>query len=291
MACGGIITIIDQWNSNCNAGVLVEQFPTHQPKQDEMSYSYCLQCTNCTTLMYINVINVTYTYIMLCTIQSTYFMIVYCLMAQPLSAYCNKKWIYILCMWNNTNSYEFVLIYERQTTKKLQSSKKWASPLSPGTRECVSLVPKTLRHRLYNLRHRLIQFYFCTGTIRTPAEVQDIRIHFHAISNPFFVVWGVCAKNIQISNLVGLKKWVIEFLAYDVSRLERYCTNILLARLTKVRCKTCERARPLSRLWDDGRTILRHIIFLNILLKLFLNLPLKLFLNLLLKLFLNMCLG
>ncbi len=26
----------------------------------------------------------------------------------------------------------------------------------------------------------------------------------------------------------------------DVSRLERYCTNVLLARLTKVRCLTCK---------------------------------------------------
>jgi hypothetical protein len=34
----------------------------------------------------------------------------------------------------------------------------------------------------------------------------------------------------------------------DVSRLERYCTNVLLAHLTKVRRKTCERARPLSQL-------------------------------------------
>jgi hypothetical protein len=65
----------------------------------------------------------------------------------------------------------------------------------------------------------------------------------------------------------------------DVSRLERYCTDVLLARLTKVRRQTCERARPLSQLSDDGRTILCHIILL------------KLFLKLILKLLLNMCLG
>jgi hypothetical protein len=34
----------------------------------------------------------------------------------------------------------------------------------------------------------------------------------------------------------------------DISRLERYRTNVLLAHLTKVRCKMCERARPLSQL-------------------------------------------
>jgi hypothetical protein len=40
------------------------------------------------TLMYINVINVTYTYIMLHTIKSTYLMTVYCLHgAAPISLY------------------------------------------------------------------------------------------------------------------------------------------------------------------------------------------------------------
>jgi hypothetical protein len=63
------------------------------------------------------------------------------------------------------------------------------------------------------------------------------------------------------------------------NRLERYCTDVLLARLTKVRHLTCERVRPLSQLSDDGCAISRHVILL------------KLFLKLILKLLLNMCLG
>ncbi len=73
MAWGDITTIIDQWNCNCNVGVPAEQFPTHQPKQNKTSYSYYLLCTNCTTLMYINVINIMYRYRMSL-------------------AYCNTEW-------------------------------------------------------------------------------------------------------------------------------------------------------------------------------------------------------
>ncbi len=92
MACGGITTIIDQWNCNCNAGVPAEQFPTHQPKQDITFYSYYLLCTYCTTLLYINVINVMYTNIMLCTIKPTYLMTVYCLRgAAPIGFLFVKK--------------------------------------------------------------------------------------------------------------------------------------------------------------------------------------------------------
>ena len=79
MACRGITTIIDQLNCNCNARAPAEQFPSHKPKQDKMSYLYYLLCTNHKTLTYINVINVTYTYIMVHTIKPTYLMTVYCL--------------------------------------------------------------------------------------------------------------------------------------------------------------------------------------------------------------------
>ncbi len=78
--------------------------------------------------------------------------------------------------------YEFVLIYDWQAQQKTFKSEKRASPLSPGTWECVSLVPKNLRNTPYNLRHRLVQFCFCTKTIRaTIKESRLIRIHFHAI--------------------------------------------------------------------------------------------------------------
>ncbi len=93
MACRGITTIIDQWNCCCNAGVPTEKFPTHQQKQDKMSYSYYLLCTNCATLMYINAINVMYTYIMLHTIKPTYLMTVYCLRgAAPIGLSYNFFW-------------------------------------------------------------------------------------------------------------------------------------------------------------------------------------------------------
>jgi hypothetical protein len=99
MTCVGITTIIDQRNCNCNAGVPTEQFPTtHQPKQDKTSYLYFLLCTNCTTLMHINVISVTYTYIMLCTIKPTYLVTVYCLRgAAPISLSYAKKHIVLFC--------------------------------------------------------------------------------------------------------------------------------------------------------------------------------------------------
>ncbi len=79
MACRGITTIIDQWNCNCDAGSPHRAIPYTSAKQDKMSYSNYVLCTNCTTLMYINVINVTYTYIMLHTIKPTHLMTVYCL--------------------------------------------------------------------------------------------------------------------------------------------------------------------------------------------------------------------
>ncbi len=50
---------------------------TLQVPPGKMSYSYYLLCTNCTTLMYIDVINVMYTYIMLRTMKPTYLMTVY----------------------------------------------------------------------------------------------------------------------------------------------------------------------------------------------------------------------
>ena len=37
----------------------------------------------------------------------------------------------------------------------------------------------------------------------------------------------------------------------------------------------CERARPLSQLWDDICATLRHVIFLNLLLMLFVELSLE----------------
>jgi hypothetical protein len=50
-------------------------------------------------------------------------------------------------LYNINSIYEFVLIYDWQTQqKKLTSSKKRASTLSPGTQECVHLVPKKLRN-------------------------------------------------------------------------------------------------------------------------------------------------
>ncbi len=69
------------------------------------------------------------------------------------------------------------------TTEKLKSSKKRASPLSPGTWECVRLVPKNLRHGPYNLRHGLIRFRFCTRTIRTPSKIRDL---YKSISMPCY---------------------------------------------------------------------------------------------------------
>ncbi len=119
-------TIIDQWNCNCNAGVPAERFPTHQPKQDNTSYLNYLLCTNCTTFMYINiitvtytyimlrtinVINVTHTYIMLRTIKPTYLMTVHCLRGAALIGLCLEKtfhrspicrgcqFLVHLCMW------------------------------------------------------------------------------------------------------------------------------------------------------------------------------------------------
>ncbi len=80
--------------------------------------------------------------------------------------------------------YEFVLIYDRQTQQqKLQSSENKASPLSPGTRECVCLVPKYLRHwrmQFETWAHTISLLYQNhQDTIRDP---RLIRIHFHAIS-------------------------------------------------------------------------------------------------------------
>ncbi len=64
--------------------------------------------------------------------------------------------------------YKFVLIYYWQTHQKNRSFKKRASPLSPGTWECVRLLPKKWDTDACNLRHRLKRFCFCTRTIRTP---------------------------------------------------------------------------------------------------------------------------
>ncbi len=74
--------------------------------------------------------------------------------------------------------YEFVLIYDRQTAKTLLSFEEGASPLSPGTRECVRLVPKNWDADAWNLRHRLVGFRVCT---RTPSEIWDL---YKSISMP-----------------------------------------------------------------------------------------------------------
>jgi hypothetical protein len=97
-------------SSNCNAGVPTEQFPTHQLKQDKMSYSYYLLCTNCTTLMYIIVINVMYSYIMLNTIKPTYLMTDYCLHGTaPISLYVDEQFSCnnFYDSYINTNSFAF----------------------------------------------------------------------------------------------------------------------------------------------------------------------------------------
>jgi hypothetical protein len=84
--------------------------------------------------------------------------------------------------------YEFVLTYDLQTQqKKLQRVKKRASPLSPGTPECVHLVQKMLRHMPYDLRHGLARFHVCTRTIRTPSKIQDLYELFPCHSQP---LWG-----------------------------------------------------------------------------------------------------
>ncbi len=78
-----------------------------------------------------------------------------------------------------TRRYKFVLIYNRQTHRtKLWSFGKRASPLSPGTRECVCLVPKNWDADACNLRHRLVQFCLCT---RIPSKIQDL---YKSISMP-----------------------------------------------------------------------------------------------------------
>jgi hypothetical protein len=58
-----------------------------------------------------------------------------------------------------------------------------------------------------------------------------------------FLFWELGAVASNIFPRTFLHDWVA-----DVSRLERYCTNVLLARLTNVRCQMCERARPRSQL-------------------------------------------
>ncbi len=79
------------------------------------------------------------------------------------------------------------------TPKKLGSYKKRASPLSPGTRECVCLVPKNWDTDACNLRHRLIRFLFCT---KTPSKIWNL---YKSISMPdsqpllggfFCTIWG-----------------------------------------------------------------------------------------------------
>ncbi len=78
------------------------------------------------------------------------------------------------------NVYEFILIYDRETYKtKSFCFEKRASPFSPGTRECVCLVPKNWDTDACNLRHRLIRFHFCT---RTPSKIQDL---YESISMPW----------------------------------------------------------------------------------------------------------
>ena len=49
------------------------------------------------------------------------------------------------------------------TPKKLRSFEKRASPLSPGTRQCVHLVPKNWDTDACDLRHRLVRFCFFWG--------------------------------------------------------------------------------------------------------------------------------
>ncbi len=90
------------------------------------------------------------------------------------------KFIIQICIWICTN------LWLEGTTKKTYKSKKRASPLSSGMREYEHLAPKILRHRPYTLRHRHVQFCFCTRTIRiTIQELRLISIHFHAIANSF----------------------------------------------------------------------------------------------------------
>ncbi len=85
-------------------------------------------------------------------------------------------WICII----QTSMHEFVLIYDRDT----RSFEKRVYPLSPGTHECVHLVPIHWDTDACNLRHRLVLFCFCT---RTPSEIWDLCESISMpYSQPFF---------------------------------------------------------------------------------------------------------
>ncbi len=58
------------------------------------------------------------------------------------------------------------------------------------------------------------------------------------------VARGIATATRVVGNEEADGKWQQS----DVSHLERFCTNVLLARLTKVRRQMGEKARPLSQL-------------------------------------------
>ncbi len=81
------------------------------------------------------------------------------------------------------------------TQKKLWGFKKRASPLSPGTRECVCLVPKKWDTDACNLKHRLVWFVLVPGH----------HPRFETYTNPFLCQITIpidLAKNGRTANTI-----------------------------------------------------------------------------------------